>query len=63
MHQMHISTNEVSSVVLELKKLEVEKTNCEKCKEPKKKNILLCHEIEPNPSKERAMHEGDILRF
>ena len=29
----------------------------------RKKNIILCHEIEPNPSKERAMHEGDILRF
>ena len=37
MHQMRISTNEVSSVVLEPKKLEVEKKNCEKCKEPKKK--------------------------
>ena len=60
MHQMRISTNEVSSVVLGPKKSEVEK-NCEKCKEPKK--TILCHEIEPNPSKERAMHEGDILRF
>ena len=64
MHHMRISTNEVSSVVLEPKKLEVEKKNCEKCKEPEKKNqIVLCHEIEPNPSKERAMHEGDILLF
>ena len=38
MHQMRISTNEVSSVVLEPKKLEVEKKTREKCKEPKKKN-------------------------
>ena len=36
MHQMRISTNEVSSVVLEPKKLEVEKIKCENCKEPKK---------------------------
>ena len=35
MHQMRISTNEVSSVVLGPKKLEVENKNCEKCKEPK----------------------------
>ena len=34
---------------------------CEKCKEPK--NQLLCHEIEPNPSKDRAMHEGDNPSF
>ena len=61
MHQMRISTNEVSSVVLEPKKLEVEKKKTrEKCKEQKKKKIILCHEIEPNPSKERAMHEGDV---
>jgi hypothetical protein len=28
-------------------------------KEPK--NQILCHEIEPNLSKDRAMHEGDML--
>ena len=35
------------------------------CKEPKKKKTkqILCHEIEPNPSKERAMHEGDNPSF
>jgi hypothetical protein len=30
-------------------------------KEPKKQT--LCHEIEPNPSKDRAMHEGDNPLF
>jgi hypothetical protein len=29
--------------------------------EPKKK--LMCHEIEPNPSKDRAMHEGDNMIY
>ena len=62
MHQMRISTNEVSSVVLGPKKLEVEKKIVKSVKS-RKKQIILCHEIEPNPSKERAMHEGDILRF
>jgi hypothetical protein len=28
-------------------------------KEPKKKNHILCYEIEPNPSNDRAMYEGD----
>jgi hypothetical protein len=27
------------------------------------KNQTLCHEIEPNPSKDRAMHEGDNPSF
>jgi hypothetical protein len=27
------------------------------------KNQILCHEIEPNPSKDRAMHEGDNPLF
>jgi hypothetical protein len=31
-------------------------------KEPKKPNIL-CHEIKPIPSKDRAMHEGDNPSF
>jgi hypothetical protein len=30
-------------------------------KEPK--NQILCHEIEPNPSKDRAVHEGDNPSF
>ena len=57
MHQMRISTNEVSSVVLGSKKLEVRKKNVRSVKS--RKNEILCHEIEPNPSKDRAMHEGD----
>jgi hypothetical protein len=60
MHQMHISTNEVSSVVLIPKKLEIRKI-VKSVKEPKKK--ILCHEIEPNPSKDRAMHAGDNPSF
>jgi hypothetical protein len=33
--------------------------------EPKKKKTkqILCHEVEPNPSKDRAMHEGDNPSF
>ena len=27
------------------------------------KNQILCHEMEPNPSKDRAMHEGDNPSF
>jgi hypothetical protein len=30
-----------------------------KLKEPSDENQTKCHEIEPNPSKDRAMHEGD----
>ena len=61
MHQMRISTNEVSSVVLGSKKLEVEKKIVKSVKSWKKSQM--CQEIEPNPSKERAMYKGDILRF
>jgi hypothetical protein len=28
-----------------------------------KKKQILCHVIEPNPSKDRAMHEGDNYSF
>jgi hypothetical protein len=36
----------------------------ETVKEPKKKSHqMLCHEIEPNPSNDRAMHEGDNPSF
>jgi DNA-binding transcriptional regulator GbsR (MarR family) len=60
MHQMHISTNQVSSVVLRPKKLEIRKI-VKTVKEPRKtKYKVLCHEIEENPSKDRAMHEGDV---
>ena len=61
MHQMRISTNEVSSVVLGSKKLEVRKKNVKSVKS--RKNEILCHEIEPNLSKDRAMHEGDNPSF
>ena len=62
MHQMRISTTKVSSVVLRPEKSwKSEKKKCEKSKEPK--NQLLCREIEPNPSKDRAMHEGDNPSF
>jgi hypothetical protein len=27
------------------------------------KTQILCHEIEPNPSKDRAMHDGDNHSF
>jgi hypothetical protein len=53
-------------------KVENPKRNCENCirakKKQKTKNIqtnkqILCHEIEPNPLKNRAMHEGDNPSF
>jgi hypothetical protein len=39
-----------------------EKRNCENCTRAEK-NWILCHEIESNPSKDRAMHEGDNPSF
>jgi hypothetical protein len=57
MHQMRISTTQVSSVMLRSKKLEIRKKN-KKLKEPSDENQTECHEIEPNPSKDRAMHVG-----
>jgi hypothetical protein len=62
MQQMRISTNQVSSVVLWPKKLEIRKQIVKTVKMPKTK-FKLCHEIEPNPSIDRAMHEGDNLSF
>jgi hypothetical protein len=38
-----------------------EKENCDKCKS--RKNQILCHEMEPNLWKDRAMHEGDNPPF
>jgi hypothetical protein len=60
MHQMRISTNQVSSVVLRPKTLEIRKKS-ENCK--RAKNQILCHEIEPNPSKDRAMHDKGHKHF
>ena len=57
MHQMRISTNEVSSVVLEPKKLEVEKKNCEKCKEPKEKPYCAMKLSQVRRRKELCMRE------
>ena len=57
MHQMRISTNEVSSVVLEPKKLEVEKKNREKCKEPKKKSYCAMKLSQIRRRKELCMRE------
>jgi hypothetical protein len=59
MHQMRTSTNQVFSVVIRPKTVgnpikEITKT----VKELEKMQVLYT-EIEPNPSKNRAMHEGD----
>jgi hypothetical protein len=62
-HQMRILTNfKVSSVVLRPKKLEIRKKAVKTVQEPTPPPIL-CHEIEPNPSKDNAMHEGDNPSF
>ena len=61
MHQMRISTNQVSSVVLGSKKVGSPKKNVKSVKSGK--NEILCHEIEQNPSKDRAMHEGNNPSF
>jgi hypothetical protein len=52
----------ISSVMLRSKKLEIQKQNPENC-EKADKNLPERHEIEPNLSKESAMHEGDNLSF
>jgi Sec-independent protein translocase protein TatA len=66
MHQMRISTIQVSSVVLGPKKLEIWGKNVKTVKKTKKQTKqnkkpkqpeILFHEIEPNSSKDRAMHE------
>jgi hypothetical protein len=62
MHQMRISTTEVSSVMLRSEKLEIRKKMW-KLKEPLDENQTKCHEIEPKPSKDRAMQEGDNPSF
>jgi hypothetical protein len=60
MPQMRISTNQVSSVVLKFEKIETRKI-VKTVKEPKKQ--ILCQEIGPNLSKDKAMHEGGNLSF
>jgi hypothetical protein len=56
MHQMRISTIQVSSVMLRSKKLEIRKKKW-KLKEQSDENETKCHEIEPNPP------EGDNPSF
>ena len=58
MHQMRISTTKVSSVVLRPEKSWKSENNGKK---PKIPNTVL--EIEPNPSKDISMHEGDNPSF
>jgi hypothetical protein len=48
--------------MLRPKKLEIRKKNCENSKEPGKTQAKYS-EIEPNLSKDRAMHEGDNPLF
>jgi hypothetical protein len=54
MHQIRILTIQVSSVILRPKKLEIGKKKC-KNHERTNKNQTESHEIEPNPSKDRAI--------
>jgi hypothetical protein len=61
MHQMHISTTQVFSVMLRSKKLEIRKKKCENWKGRRMETKH--HKIEPNLSKDRAMPEGDNLSF
>jgi hypothetical protein len=49
-------------VVLRPKKLKIREKNV-KTVWAGKKNQILCHEIEPNTSKDRSMHEGDNPSF
>jgi hypothetical protein len=59
---MRISTNQVSSVMLRSKKLEIRK-KVKTVKKPSDENQTECHEIEPYPSKDKAMPEGDNPSF
>jgi hypothetical protein len=60
MHQMRISIIYISSVMLRPKKLEIRNVMTVKIlKRPK----IECREMEPNPSKDRAMHEGNNPSF
>ena len=58
---MRISTTQVSSVMLRSKKLEIRKRNLKTERAVGWKPNS--HEIEPNPSKDRSMHEGDTPSF
>jgi hypothetical protein len=58
---MRILTNQVSSMVVRPKKLEIRKIV--KTEKKSRKKQMLCHEIEPNLSNDKAMHEGDNPSF
>jgi hypothetical protein len=45
------------------KKLEIQKKNVKTVKEPSDENQTECHEIEPTPSKDRAMPDGNDPSF
>jgi hypothetical protein len=62
MHQMRISTTQVSFVMLSSKTLEI-REKVRKLKEPSDENQTECHEIEQNPSKNKDIPEKIILRF
>jgi hypothetical protein len=63
MHQMHISSNYVSSVMFREKSWKSKK--CCIIKNWKKPNSYnrTCLEMEPNPSNDRVMLQGDGLFF
>jgi hypothetical protein len=54
MHQMRISTIYVSSEMLRPKCITL---NCKELEQTKPKTE--CNEMDPSPSKDRAMHKGD----
>jgi hypothetical protein len=58
-HQMRISTIHVSSVMLGKKKKIRKSIISSDSKELGKNPAKLGHEMEPNPLKDRAVHEGD----
>jgi hypothetical protein len=62
MHQMRISTTQISLVMLRSKKLEIQNKKW-KLKEPSYENQTKCHEIERNLSKDRAMPVEDNPSF
>ena len=62
MHQMRISTTQGSSVMLR-SRVEGPKKKMWKLLEPSDENQTQCHDIEPNPLKNRAMPEGDNPSF
>jgi hypothetical protein len=60
MHQMRISTTDISSVMIWAKSLEIRNAMTVKIR---KKTQTECREMEPNTSKDRAMYEGDNPSF